>query len=113
MFNDDRERPDKREEAIDKMFMERDMMDLGRNDIAESYDFDWHQKVIEKIEHDFTQSYLNRVEVNVLSARDMLLETNHALQKNQRHRWMASEVSDIIMRMDETLDRIAKLKGDI
>ena len=113
MFNEDRDQQDKRTEAIDKMFMERDMKDLGRNDFAESYDFDWHLKVIEKIEHDFTQSYLNRVEVNVLSARDMLLETNRALQKNQRHRWMASEVSDIIMRMDETLDRIAKLKGEV
>lgn len=107
------EKENKREEAIDKMFMEKDMKDLGRNDIAENYDYDWHKKVVDKIEHDFTQSYLKRVEANILVARDTLLETNRALQRNQRHRWMATEVSDIIMRMDETLDRIAKLKGDI
>lgn len=107
------EREDQRTEAIDKMFMEKDIKDLGRNDLAESYDYDWHLKVIQKIDNDFTASYLNRVEVNVLSARDVLLETNKALQKNARHRWMSTEVSDIIMRMDETLDRIAKLKGDI
>jgi len=113
MFNEDREPQDKRTEAIDKMLMEKDIKDLGRNDFAEAYDFDWHQRVIEKIEHDFTNSYLNRIEVNVLAARDTLLETNRALKSNQKHRWMATEVSDIIMRMDETLDRIAKLKGDI
>ena len=110
---DQQEKGNPREEAIDKMFMEKDMKDLGRNDIAENYDYDWHLKVIEKIDDDFTRSYLNRVEVNVLSARDILLETNRALLKSPKHRWMSMEVSDIIMRMDETLDRIAKLKGDI
>lgn len=113
MFNEDRDQQDKRTEAIDKMFMERDMKDLGRNDFAESYDFDWHLKVIQKIDDDFTKSYLNRVEVNVLAARDTLLETNKALLKCAKHRWMSMEVSDIIMRMDETLDRIAKLKGEV
>lgn len=107
------EKENKREEAIDKMFIEKDMKDLGRNDIAENYDYDWHLKVIEKIDDDFTKSYLNRVEVNVLSARDILLQTNKALLNSPKHRWMSMEVSDIIMRMDETLDRITRLKGDI
>lgn len=100
-------------ETLDKMFFENDAKYIAEKEIAEDFTKEQINKVFAKIDHDFTVHYLRRVEANVLSARDTLLETNKSLKTQPQFRWMSSEVQDLIMRMDETLDRVYKLLKDI
>lgn len=117
---DEREISNSRVEAIDKMFFENDFKYIQEKEAAETFtemidgmSLAESAKVIAKMEADFTKHYLQRVESNLLTARDTLLDTNRSLKTQNKFRWMAIEVQDLIMRMDESIDKITKLKKDI
>lgn len=117
---DEREISNSRVEAIDKMFFENDFKYIQEKETAETFtemidgmSLAESAKVIAKMEADFTKHYLQRVESNLLTARDTLLDTNRSLKTQNKFRWMAIEVQDLIMRMDESIDKITKLKKDI
>lgn len=117
---DERETSNSRVEAIDKMFFENDLKYIQEKETAETFtemidgmSLAESAKVIAKMEADFAKHYLQRVESNLLSARDTLLDTNRSLKTQNKFRWMAIEVQDLIMRMDESIDKITKLKKDI
>lgn len=117
---DEREISNSRVEAIDKMFFENDLKYIQEKETAETFtemidgmSLAESAKVIAKMEADFTKHYLQRVESNLLTARDTLLDTNRSLKTQNKFRWMAIEVQDLIMRMDESIDKITKLKKDI
>lgn len=117
---DERETSNSRVEAIDKMFFENDLKYIQEKETAETFtemidgmSLAESAKVIAKMEADFTKHYLQRVESNLLTARDTLLDTNRSLKTQNKFRWMAIEVQDLIMRMDESIDKITKLKKDI
>lgn len=117
---DEREISNSRVEAIDKMFFENDFKYIQEKEAAETFtemidgmSLAESAKVIAKMEADFAKHYLQRVESNLLTARDTLLDTNRSLKTQNKFRWMAIEVQDLIMRMDESIDKITKLKKDI
>lgn len=117
---DEREISNSRVEAIDKMFFENDLKYIQEKETAETFtemidgmSLAESAKVIAKMEADFAKHYLQRVESNLLTARDTLLDTNRSLKTQNKFRWMAIEVQDLIMRMDESIDKITKLKKDI
>ena len=117
---DERETSNSRVEAIDKMFFENDFKYIQEKETAETFtemidgmSLAESAKVIAKMEADFAKHYLQRVESNLLTARDTLLDTNRSLKTQNKFRWMAIEVQDLIMRMDESIDKITKLKKDI
>lgn len=102
------------------MFFENDLKYIQEKETAETFtemidgmSLAESAKVIAKMEADFAKHYLQRVESNLLTARDTLLDTNRSLKTQNKFRWMAIEVQDLIMRMDESIDKITKLKKDI
>lgn len=116
----ERDESNSRVEAIDKMFSDIEAKYIAEKEIAETFTemLDGmtpkeSMDVIAKMEADFTKHYLQRIESNLLVARDTLLETNRSLKTQSKFRWMSTEIQDLIMRMDEAIDKVTKIKRDI